>query len=304
MQYLYALEMSGFEDTKEHHKNLEDSIQSIHHLFLLQISFLFEILKKAKHTYNISRESVSGNIGLKYSDKKFHKNQFLNQLFNNKKIQETIGKCNYLDWNNDYKYVNIIYEKIINHKIYSEYLNEKNNSYEIDLKFVYDIFKNLIVEDDKFQLFIEEKNIFWVDDFALSNSLILKFFNTCKLESYYNCFYYELFSDPKDKKFSKTLANYSLENFKENNDLIEKYLTNWDIERVAKLDLVIINLAITELKYFNDIPVKVSLNEFIEISKDYSSKKSNIFINGVLDKIVKDLIKNNFIIKEGRGLRE
>tara|TARA_B100000575_G_C23094808_1_gene631373 strand:- start:61 stop:975 length:915 start_codon:yes stop_codon:yes gene_type:complete len=304
MQYLYALEMSGFEDTKEHHKNLEESIQSIHHLFLLQISFLFEILKKSKFTYKVSKESISGNISLKYSNEKFHKNQFLNELHNNKKIQDTIRKCNYIDWGADYKYVNMIYEKIINHKIYSEYLNEKNNSFEIDLKFIYNIFKNLIVEDDKFQLFIEEKNLYWVDDFALSNSLILKFFNCCKSKSSKNCFYFELFSDPKDKKFSNTLANYSLNNFKENNNLIEKYLTNWDIERIAKIDLVIINIAITELKYFNEIPVKVSLNEYIEISKDYSTKKSNIFINGILDKIVKDLIKNNLIIKEGRGLRE
>ena len=86
--------------------------------------------------------------------------------------------------------------------------------------------------------------------------------------------------------------------------LINKYAANWDIERLAKVDLVIINLAISELKEFKDIPVKVTLNEYIEISKDYSTEKSSFFINGILDKIVKDLIKNNSLIKEGRGLRE
>jgi N utilization substance protein B len=81
-------------------------------------------------------------------------------------------------------------------------------------------------------------------------------------------------------------------------------VTNWDLDRLAKVDLVIINLALTEIIHFSEIPVKVSLNEYIELSKDYSTEKSSFFINGILDKIVKDLLKNNSIIKEGRGLRE
>ena len=93
-------------------------------------------------------------------------------------------------------------------------------------------------------------------------------------------------------------------NFKNNNDLINKYVSNWDIDRIAKIDLVILNLAITEIREFKLIPVKVSLNEYIEISKDYSTEKSSFFINGVLDKYIKDLLENNSLIKEGRGLRE
>ncbi len=100
------------------------------------------------------------------------------------------------------------------------------------------------------------------------------------------------------------LAAISLRNFKENNKLINKYVSNWDVDRIAKIDLVILNLAITEIKDFKLIPVKVSLNEYIEISKDYSSEKSSFFINGVLDKFVKDLIEKKSLIKEGRGLRE
>ena len=117
-------------------------------------------------------------------------------------------------------------------------------------------------------------------------------------------FYFELFSNLSDKKYSEDLANLSLNNFKSNNDLINNYLTNWDLDRIAKIDLVIINLAITEIKEFKNIPVKVSLNEYIEISKEYSTEKSSFFINGILDKIVKDLIEKDSIIKQGRGLRE
>ena len=106
-------------------------------------------------------------------------------------------------------------------------------------------------------------------------------------------FYFKLFSNNKDKKYYEDLASISLKNFESNNLLINKYVTNWDLDRLAKIDLVIINLAVSELINFKEIPIKVSLNEYIEISKYYSTEKSSMFINGILDKIVKDLVNNN-----------
>ena len=304
MQYLYAAEISDFEDTKEHHKILTNSIHSIHYLFLLQISLLIEILKKAKDKYNISNQGVIGKVSDKYTNKKFSKNIFLNDVASNLKIQELLNSNDFIDWEIDYKYVNIIYDKIINSEIYDSYIKNKINSYEDDIKFVYNIFKELIVVDEKFQTFIEEKNIYWMDDFPLVNTLLLKYFKNSIENNCEKGFHFNLFSNKSDKKYADDLANHSLRNFVSNNELINKFAANWDIERLAKVDLVIINLAISELKEFRDIPVKVTLNEYIEISKDYSTEKSSFFINGILDKIVKDLIKNNSLIKEGRGLRE
>ena len=304
MQYLYAAEISDFEDTKEHYKNLTNSIHSIHYLFLLQISLLIEILKKAKDKYKISKQSVIGKVSDKYTNKKFSENIFLNDVASNSKIEELLNSNDFIDWEIDYKYVNIIYEKIINSEIYDSYIKNKINSYEDDIKFVYNIFKELIVVDEKFQTFIEEKNIYWMDDFPLVNTLLLKYFKNSTVNNCEKAFHFNLFSNKSDKKYADDLANHSLRNFVSNNELINKFAANWDIERLAKVDLVIINLAISELKEFRDIPVKVTLNEYIEISKDYSTEKSSFFINGILDKIVKDLIKNNSLIKEGRGLRE
>ena len=304
MQYLYAAEISDFEDTKEHNKNLTNSIHSIHYLYLLQISFLIEILKKARDKYNISQQSVTGNINNRYSNKKFSENIFLNDLASNFKIVELLNSNDFVDWEIDYKYVNIFYDKIINSEIYDSYVESKINSFKEDVKFVYDIFKNLIVTDEKFQTLIEEKNIYWMDDFPLANTLLLKYLKNSTRDNYEKTFHFSLFSNKSDEKYADDLANHSLLNFEPNNELINKYAANWDIERLAKVDLVIINLAISELKEFSDIPVKVTLNEYIEISKDYSTEKSSFFINGILDKVVKDLLKNNSLIKEGRGLRE
>ena len=304
MQYLYAAEISDFEDTKEHYKNLTRSIHSIHNLYLFQISFLIEILSKATNKYNISKESISGNISNIYTNKRFSENIFLNDLASNLKIDELIKSKDFINWEVDFNYVNIIYDKIIKSDLYDSYISNETKSFQIDIQFVHDIFKEIIVADEKFQTFIEEKNIFWMDDFPLTNTLLLKFFKNSTKDNYEKLFHFKLFTIVSDKKFSDDLANYSLRNFESNNKIISEYITNWDIERLAKIDLVIINLAITELKIFKEIPIKVSLNEYIEISKDYSTEKSSFFINGILDKIVKDLISNNSLIKEGRGLRE
>lgn len=304
MQYLYAAEISDFEDTKEHYKNLTRSIHSIHNLYLFQISFLIEILSKATNKYNISKESISGNISNIYTNKRFSENIFLNDLASNLKIDELIKSKDFINWEVDFNYVNIIYDKIIKSDLYDSYISNETKSFQIDIQFVHDIFKEIIVTDEKFQTFIEEKNIFWMDDFPLTNTLLLKFFKNSTKDNYEKLFHFKLFTIVSDKKFSDDLANYSLRNFESNNKIISEYITNWDIERLAKIDLIIINLAITELKIFKEIPIKVSLNEYIEISKDYSTEKSSFFINGILDKIVKDLISNNSLIKEGRGLRE
>ena len=304
MQYLYALEISDFEDTKEHHKNLLRGIESIHDLFLLQISFLIQILNKAKSAYSISKASISGNISLKYSDERFSKNIFLDLISKNSKIISLINSRKFIDWEIDFKYVNLIYNDLVNSEIFNDYINSDEKSYELDKKLVYNLCKEVIIPNDKFQEFLEEKNIFWMDDFPLVNTMLLKYIKKSSIKSLDKDFYFELYTNVSDKKYADDLANLSIRNFKNNNDLINKYVSNWDIDRIAKIDLVILNLAITEIREFKLIPVKVSLNEYIEISKDYSTEKSSFFINGVLDKYIKDLLENNSLIKEGRGLRE
>ena len=304
MQYLYALEISDFEDTKEHHKNLLSGIKSIHDLFLLQISFLIQIFNKAKSAYSISKASISGNVSLKYSNERFSKNIFLDLISKNLKIISLINSRKFIDWEIDFKYVNLIYNDLVNSEIFNDYINSDEKSYELDKKLVYNLCKEVIIPNEKFQEFLEEKNIFWMDDFPLVNTMLLKYIKKSSIKSLDKDFYFELYTNVSDKKYADDLANLSIRNFKNNNDLINKYVSNWDIDRIAKIDLVILNLAITEIREFKLIPVKVSLNEYIEISKDYSTEKSSFFINGVLDKYIKDLLENNSLIKEGRGLRE
>ena len=304
MQYLYALELSDFEDTKEHYKNLINNIDSSCSLFLFQISLFIEIFKKAKRTYNISKEIISENINDKYSNNRFSENQFLNLISSDSKLLSQIKSNKFINWEVDYKFINLIYNNIVDSEIYSKYIISNNISFDEDVKFVQDIFKDIIVSDLKYQSFVEEKNIGWIDDFPHVNTYILKILKNLNEKNFKKLIFIDVFSNNGDKKYFDDLANLSTKNFESNNKLMVEYVANWDLERLAKIDHVIINLAITELVFFKDIPSKVTLNEYIEISKDYSTKKSSIFINGILDKLVKDLVENNTIIKAGRGLRE
>ena len=133
MQYLYAAEISDFEDTKEHYKNLTRSIHSIHNLYLFQISFLIEILSKATNKYNISKESISGNISNIYTNKRFSENIFLNDLASNLKIDELIKSKDFINWEVDFNYVNIIYDKIIKSDLYDSYISNETNHYCVNL---------------------------------------------------------------------------------------------------------------------------------------------------------------------------
>ena len=304
MQYLYALELSDFEDTKEHYKNLINNIDSSCSLFLFQISLFIEIFKKAKRTYNISKEIISENIKDKYSNNRFSENQFLNLISSDSKLLSQIKSNKFINWEVDYKFINLIYNNVVDSEIYSKYIISNNISFDEDVKFVQDIFKDIIVSDLKYQSFVEEKNIGWIDDFPHVNTYILKILKNLNEKNFKKLIFIDVFSNNGDKKYFDDLANLSTKNFESNNKLMVEYVANWDLERLAKIDHVIINLAITELVFFKDIPSKVTLNEYIEISKDYSTKKSSIFINGILDKLVKDLVENNTIIKAGRGLRE
>ena len=304
MQYLYALELSDFEDTKEHYKNLINNIDSSCSLFLFQISLFIEIFKKAKRTYNISKEIISENINDKYSNNRFSENQFLNLISSDSKLLSQIKSNKIINWEVDYKFINLIYNNVVDSEIYSKYIISNNISFDEDVKFVQDIFKDIIVSDLKYQSFVEEKNIGWIDDFPHVNTYILKILKNLNEKNFKKLIFIDVFSNNGDKKYFDDLANLSTKNFESNNKLMVEYVANWDLERLAKIDHVIINLAITELVFFKDIPSKVTLNEYIEISKDYSTKKSSIFINGILDKLVKDLVENNTIIKAGRGLRE
>ena len=287
VQYLYALQASNFEDTKQQNNNLFKSLESVFNLFIFQISFLLEIQKISKDKFEKSKKSLFGNVSLKYSSDKLSKNKFLQKISNQKKFKEILNEKEFINWDVDYKFANSVYNDLIDSKIYSDYIVEKNFSIETDKNFVKNIYKNIILKNTSFYSLIQQKNIFWTDDFALVNTLILKLINSFSEKKFNKILDAKYYSSSDDEKFASKLSELSLQKFESNNLIIKELTPNWDLDRINKLDLVIINLGISEILNFKEIPKKVSINEYIEISKDYSSEKSSLFINGILDKIKK-----------------
>ena len=304
MQIIYALKISDFEYTKETEKKLLESIDSSYNLYLILISLLIEILNRAQAKYLISQKKLLSDQKNIYDNKKFIKNQLLNLLKSDHLFNQEINKRNSNLWDLDFKYIDLIYEKLIKSELFSDYIKSDEISFKNDRDFVAEFYKNIIATNDKLYSFLEDRNINWVDDFPLINTIILKLINKSKETNSKTYFLPKLYKDNQDKIFAKDLLKKTLKNYNDYNNEISKKTKNWDADRIARLDYVMLNMALCELIEFKTIPIKVTLNEYIEISKEYSTPKSNVFINGILDSIAKDFIKSGKIIKEGRGLQE
>jgi N utilization substance protein B len=184
-------------------------------------------------------------------------------------------------------------------------MGKENKSFNDDLNFIVDIFTNNIAENEFLEFLYEEESIFWSDDFFLVNSMVIKTIKMFTEKSNESFELLALYKDPEDEKeFVSKLFRYTIVNTDKYQEYIISKLKNWEPDRIAFMDMVIMKMALCELINFPSIPVKVTLNEYIELSKDYSTDKSKVFINGILDKLIAELKSSGAINKVGRGLLE
>ena len=182
-------------------------------------------------------------------------------------------------------------------------MTRKDSSYTEDRELVLSLFKNVIAPNDKIYEYLEDDKLTWVDDFPIVNTYIVKRLKNASQEVKPKYFVPRLLKDEADMLFANTLLTKTLLNDAEWEKEIEAKTPNWDNDRIAEIDSIILKMAICELLNFSSIPEKVTLNEYLEIAKEYSTPKSSIFINGVLDKLAKEYKSNGKLQKIGRGLR-
>lgn len=307
LQGLYAFFQGGESRIESAEKNLLQSIDKMNELFYLQISFLLEVLhfyevrmEEAKYKFIPTQADLNPNV-------KLLMNKQLIQLQTNHAISETIKRYK-ITWGDEQAMVRKVYQKIKNSKELSEYFNSENSSYQEDSEFLTRIFRKFIAKSGDFRSFCEERYLYWSDDFDVASVFILKMLKL--LDENFNetdtpeaVFHKEHVDDPADdRKFTRDLFCKTILHSEEHEKLINSRTRNWELERIALTDIILIKMALTELLYFSQIPVKVTLNEYIELSKQFSSLKSKSFINGILDKLVADLQAEKKIKKRGRGL--
>jgi N utilization substance protein B len=304
MQLIYALKISDFDYNSTTEKQLFKSLEDIYDLYLILISIIIEVQIKAESYLKIAQQKHLATSDDKNPSKKFINNKTILLIRSNKLIQGELKKRKLNVWKLDNEYVDVIFDDLIKSELYLDYLSSSSDDFSSDKIFVVSFFKKIIATNEKLYNYLEDKNITWSDDFPVVNTSIVKMLNKCNMDSPDSYFIPTLFKDSDDKKFASELLKFTIDNYSVYNEVISKKTSNWDPERIANIDYVILNLAISEFLNFPTIPVKVTINEYIELSKEYSTPKSNVFVNGILDAIVKDYSKNSLIIKEGRGLIE
>jgi N utilization substance protein B len=233
--------------------------------------------------------------------KRFIDNQVIAQLRNNVELNHYISTKK-LSWVNNSHIPRLLYNKMLVWEVYEEYMNAEINNYQSDKKFITRLITELFSNPEDLQSNLEEQSIYWNDDMEYISSMVEKTLKKFKADSGEKAALMPLFKNVEDEEFVKILFRKAIVHSKKCSELIDKNTTNWEVDRIALMDILVMQLAITEILEFPEIPVKVTLNEYIEIAKYYCTSKSSTFVNGILDNIVKEIRDEGMFNKYGRGL--
>ncbi len=302
MQSLFAMKQKQSSDLDIEIKFLKNSLKQARSLFLINLDLLVAIQKHAIEVLNAHKKKKLASKEEKKPNTKFINNTILQLFSDNKELHNSIEEQNINFWHLDDEYVKILYKEIIESDLYEAYMADEDISFKTDKEFVLDIFKQIIAPNDKLFDYYEDKKISWVDDIPLINTALVNFIKKLKKSNDADLALPNLVKDNDDLIFATDLFRKSKLAEKELESAFVDKTPNWDTDRIAKLDQIMLQLAICEFLKFPSIPVKVTINEYLEISKEYSTSKSSIFINGILDKISKEYQEKGSLNKIGRGL--
>ncbi len=299
LQAFYAFSQSNSHDLENGLKEFIHSMKKTFDLYTYLIQIFIPLKRYAHIKIEESKRSYTKQQSSDLSSS-FIENKVIKKLESSKDLATLINnsKVNWVgDVENDL--IKKMFREICNSETFKEILMSENDSFEIHKNQLIKLFKEEICNYDLLHHFFDEKSIYWQDDLDHVSSMIIKTIKSFKEDQ--DIVLMSLWKDD-EKEFAMNLISKAISNKSHNDEVLQSYSKNWESERLAKMDSLLMNLAITEAKEFSSIPLKVTLNEYIEISKFYSTPKSNGFINGILDKIFIDLKKQGQIKKMGRGL--
>ena len=297
MQSLYAFYSKKDISISKSENEMLRQIQDISNLKLAVLSLFLFLFRHADSFFEDNKNKFLPKDEDLNPNKKFIDNFFYDFFLSNKTLITKLEKFSVF-WNdNDHDIIRKIFKDIVQSKLYNDYLNNDEKSYENDIKFFNNILNEIILNNEILHHIIEEKSIYWIDDLPFVATIIMGDFKIKKIKLLKS-----VFKNSSDKDFAIDLYRGAIKYDKEYEKVIIDKAQNWDIERIAIMDQIMIKMAFCEILNMPELPVKVSLNEYIEISKYYSTNKSKMFINGLIDSAVKDFTVKKMIKKSGRGL--
>ncbi|MCT4615369.1 MAG: transcription antitermination factor NusB [Marinifilaceae bacterium] len=301
LQMLYVEHVNPDKSITGIEKDLFFSINKTHEMYHLLLQLFVETAKLVENKLDRESEKKYAAIDTSVIGKNFIKNKYMKFLNDNYRLKQFCTDCHF-QWSEHEDFVKHIYNSLREQDFFKKYEEIENPSLKDDKKFLENFYLKLIAEDEEFYNFIEEKSIYWNDEPEFVISMIIKTIKSIKNLEENSFKLLPAFSDVDDKFFVSTLIKDSIRNKRELIETIKSYLKDWEIDRIPLTDVLILNLAMVEFKRFETIPIKATMNEYLEIAKHYSTDKSQIFINGILDRISKDFLEQKIIVKKGRGL--
>lgn len=302
LQALYAYFQSNEDNFRRTENELMQAVERIQDLYLYLLLTFSELKGIAENRLEESAKKIRPTKEDLNPNTKFIDNKIVLLLEENKELRR-LSEERKVNWVGDehQEMFRKMFLIIKDSEIYFEYMNNESKTFEDDKAFALELFKVEIANSELLYNFFEEKSIHWIDDIDLACSMVLKSLKTVNEgEAMELLPLYKV--DDDEQEFIRELLRKTISMDKENEVLIDELTKNWELDRIAKMDVILMKMAITELQIFNNIPTKVTLNEYIEISKFYSTPKSNGFINGILDKAIDRLQAEKKIVKIGRGL--
>ena len=296
VQIIYAYYQNGGKNLDTAEKELFFSLSKAYDLYNYLLLLMVEVTKQANKKLNAAKNKLIPTKEELFPNTKFVESRFIAQLEVNKQLLDFAGNQK-KTWENEADFVKSLCEQIMESDIYKEYMASETSSYEEDREVWRKIYKKIIFNNAELDQVLEDQSLYWNDDKEIVDTFVLK---TIKRFEEKNGAKQELlpeFKDDEDQDFARRLFRRAILNSDYYRHLISENTKNWDLDRVAFMDVIIMQIALAEVLSFPNIPVSVSLNEYVEIAKLYSTPKSGGFINGTLDGIVNQLKKENKLTK-------
>ena len=295
LQLTYAYYQNGNKVLDVAEKELMFSLSKAYHLYHHLLSLVVAVSKEARKHYDVETAKATRE-GTPMPSAKFANNRLALQIEENHQLNEFISTQNQA-WEDDIDFVRRLYSQIVQSSIYNEYMASDEDSYDADKEIWRKIYKTLIMNNEDLDAVLEEKSLYWNDDKDIVDTFVLKTIKRFDANSTPEQELLPEFKDEEDRSFARKLFRYTILNA----DQYQKYMSetsrNWDFSRLAYMDIVIMQIAIAEIINFSNIPVSVSINEYVELAKIYSTPKSAGYINGMLDSIARHLINTGVVLK-------
>ena len=302
MQSVYSFSLKKQKELQNEIQFFKESINQFFNLYFLLLGLikaLKNMIDEKIKAYSIHEIKKDKNyIALK----RLSQNKILKFIDSHNELELKLKNKKFIRWDLEPLFVNDLLLEIFKWDEFENYLNLNFYSEKDDQKLFVKFFKEILANSKYLFNYLEDQQITWVDDLPVVNTFILKMLKKINIKNSESLKLPRQREDKEDIDFGIDLLEKTINNEKQILDDLKGKTPNWDAERIALIDQSILKTSITELLHFPSIPTKVTINEYLEIAKDYSTPNSNNFVNGVLDKLVREFIKNKRFTKKGRGL--